>query len=412
MSSFGYGGSVRMNPEIKNEKFNTMFEEGYPFTMPIVHLVGSGEEYYPQLAFSWCDDSVVFSRNKQVIKYTRSSFVELLAKNEAGEIVWMDGRNAPYSSCWNGEYLNEDREAHEYTIEEYDLETKKKRKYKVSFEEETDFDSWDYRLMSRYVDPDKLDSHFIIEDGVLLQYMGNDSKLIIPNDVTEIRGNPFLGRKEFETIEIPSTLVKIPELIFSCCQAKEIIVAESNPKYYTKDGCLIDKETGTLVWGYAAIEIPRDDSIRKIGPNAFCYRDDLENIVIPDNITSIGNEAFIGCCNMKYVLMSDAVKEIGMQAFYNCVSLSQVRLSASLSRLETNTFAFCTSLESIDIPDSIKTIECDAFGGYSKLKEIGVSYSSTKIVEKALGVKLIRNGDKWLIEHLAPSVNWADGLPF
>ena len=26
MSSFGYGGSVRMNPEIKNEKFNTMFE--------------------------------------------------------------------------------------------------------------------------------------------------------------------------------------------------------------------------------------------------------------------------------------------------------------------------------------------------------------------------------------------------
>ena len=110
--------------------------------------------------------------------------------------------------------------------------------------------------------------------------------------------------------------------------------------------------------------------------------------------------------------MSDAVKEIGIQAFYHCTALSLVSLSTSLSRLETSTFAHCTSLESIDIPDSIKTIECYAFGGCNKLKEIGVSYSSTKIVEKALGVKLIRNGDKWLIEHLAPSVNWADGLPF
>ena len=75
--------------------------------------------FFPQYCFDWDDDSVVLVRDKHVLKYTRSSFVELLAKNEEGEIVWMDGRRAPYSNCWDGEYLNEERGACEYTIEEY-----------------------------------------------------------------------------------------------------------------------------------------------------------------------------------------------------------------------------------------------------------------------------------------------------
>ena len=56
--------------------------------------------------------------------------LELLAKDEKGEIVWVDCRSAPYSECWDGEYLNEDRVAQEYTVEEYDFEKFEKRKYK------------------------------------------------------------------------------------------------------------------------------------------------------------------------------------------------------------------------------------------------------------------------------------------
>ena len=35
----------------------------------------------------------------------------------------MDGRTAPYSGCWKGEYLDDTRQADEYSITEYDLET-------------------------------------------------------------------------------------------------------------------------------------------------------------------------------------------------------------------------------------------------------------------------------------------------
>ena len=90
MNNNFYGGSIRMIPDVKNKKtisvsdedFDSMFDEGYPHIMPKVYLEGHGEAYFPQYCFDWDDDSVVLVRDKHVLKYTRSSFVELLAKNE------------------------------------------------------------------------------------------------------------------------------------------------------------------------------------------------------------------------------------------------------------------------------------------------------------------------------------------
>jgi hypothetical protein len=102
--------------------------------------------------------------------------------------------------------------------------------------------------------------------------------------------------------------------------------------------------------------------------------------------------------------MSDAVTQIDVGAFYDCQSLSLTRLSRSLSTININTFSYCSSLETIDIPDSIVTIESDAFYGCNNLKEISASLCSIENIEKALDVKLVRNGDKWLIERSAPVI--------
>ena len=166
MASYFYGGSVRMTPEVEEIEREPMYDGGYPHTMPKVYLEGFGETYFPQYCFDWDDDSVVVVRDKLVMKYTRATFVELLAKNEEGEIVWMDGRNAPFSGCWEGEYLKEYRCACEYTVKEYNLETLTKRKYKVVLDEETKLDIDDYRSLSNFVEADKLKSHFEIKDGV------------------------------------------------------------------------------------------------------------------------------------------------------------------------------------------------------------------------------------------------------
>ena len=302
MSSVYYGGSIRMNPEPEMLDRDPMFEGGYPFTMPKVYLDGVGESYFPQWCFNWDDDSVVVVRDKQVVKYTRSTFLELLAKNEEGEIVWMDGRRAPYSTCWGGEYLNEDRSAYEYTITEYDLNELKKRKYKVVLEEENCLDNRDLDSLSEYGVEETIDSHFEIKDGVLLQCVGKERDIIIPDGVIEIGVNAFKGCENFNSIKIPKTVEKI-SCVGSGCRTEHLEVDKDNPKFYIQDGCLIDREEKELVWAYSGSTIPDDGSVVKIGSHAFCERSDLSRIVIPDMIVEIGDFAFGLCENLEEIIL-------------------------------------------------------------------------------------------------------------
>ena len=157
MGSIFYDGKLLMRPDEENNNSDD-FDFGYPHEVPKVYLYGCGENYFPQQIFAWNDDSVILSRSKHVVKYTRSSFSELLAKDEAGEVAWMNVRNVPYSSCCKVKNLDEVRDGHDFTIEEYDLETKKKMKYKVLLEEESELNDCDYYQLSSFVDADKLGS--------------------------------------------------------------------------------------------------------------------------------------------------------------------------------------------------------------------------------------------------------------
>ena len=315
MSSVYYGGLIRMNPESEMLNRDPMFEGGYPFTMPKVYLDGVGESYFPQWCFNWDDDSVVVVRDKQVVKYTRSTFLELLAKNEEGEIVWMDGRRAPYSTCWGGEYLDEDRSAYEYTITEYDLNELKKRKYKVVLEEENCLDNWDLDSLSEYGVEKTIDSHFEIKDDALLQYVGNDRDIIIPDGVKEIGTNAFKGCEKFNSIKISKTVEKISCVESGLIRTEHLEVDEDNPKYYIQDGCLIDKKEKELVWAFAGSTIPDDGSVVKIGSKAFYNRSDLSKIVIPDVITEIGDDAFIGCSCVEEIILPEHFAENSQRIF-------------------------------------------------------------------------------------------------
>ena len=287
MSSVCYGGSIRMNPEIEEEKLDPMFEGGYPYKVPKVYLEGLGECYFPQRCFDWDDDSVVVIRGKHIVKYTYSSFIELLAKNEEGEVVWMDGRTAPYSGCWGGEYLDEERPAHEYSITEYDLETHKKKEYKVVLEAEMDVVDSDLSWLSSVVG-----SGFEIKDGVLLRYDGWNDDIVIPEGVKEISSGSIWCDHSLNSIKIPNTVEKISFDDFPRCQFKNIEIAEDNPRYVSKEGFVIDKETQTLMWAHTGTIIPNDGSVRKIASNAFYGRIDIHEIVIPDTILEIDDHIF------------------------------------------------------------------------------------------------------------------------
>ena len=126
---------------------------------------------------------------------------------------------------------------YEYTITEYDLNELKKRKYKVVLEEENCLNNWDLDLLSKF-GVEEVGGHFEIKDGVLLQYVGEERDIIIPDGVIEIGIDAFKGCESFNSIKIPKTVEKISCVGGVGCRTKHLEVDKDNPKYYIQNGCL------------------------------------------------------------------------------------------------------------------------------------------------------------------------------
>ena len=388
MASIVYDGKLLMkvdesNNDPQDEQDILMNDYGsYPFKVPTVYLDGCADVYFPQSNFSWYNDSVVLVRDKSVVAYTQSDFTELLAKDKDGNLIWVDGRSAPYEGCWDGEYLGETREAREFQIVEYDLKTSEKRKYKVLLDETSQTDKHDKCYLEQFVDTETLGSKFEIKDGVLTKYIGNDADLVIPDSVTEI-DQSFSATEQFESIFIPKTLIDIPVYFPERYKAKHVKVDKDNPKYYSENGCLIDKQTATLIWAYSGNTIPKDGSVKKIGSYSFYGRKDLESIEIPDVITEIGADAFSNCRNLVKVSLPNSLINLGGRAFFGCEKLAEMKLPNSITRVASYLFYGCSSLTKIDIPSSITEIDSCAFSGCSCLTNVHIPDSVCYIGDEA-----------------------------
>lgn len=167
----------------------------------------------------------------------------------------------------------------------------------------------------------------------------NVPKVVIPEGVTELDGRAFsfkeIGNNCFglQRLVIPNTLTKIAPGTFSNLgELKQVEISPANPVYEVRGGHVVEKATGKLVATTAANTcIP--EGVTEIGEEAFCCRDDVEEIVIPDMVTKIGVGAFQGCTNLTKVVIPESVTELCDRAFYECCNLAELHLPASLKRL-------------------------------------------------------------------------------
>lgn len=85
------------------------------------------------------------------------------------------------------------------------------------------------------------------------------SSTVIPETVTSIGGNAFIGAKNLKSIEISGTV----------------------------------KEIGSFAFAYSGLQsVGIEYGVETIGRSAFLECDDLETVVIPQSVTSIGEQAF------------------------------------------------------------------------------------------------------------------------
>ena len=216
---------------------------------------------------------------------------------------------------------------------------------------------------------------FVIKNGVLKKYKGDDPEVVIPDGVKSIGEFAFcfcrsltsitipdsvtsLGKYAFSnctsltSITIPDSVTSIGEFAFAeCTSLASITVSDKNKVFHSAGNCLIETESKTLIAGCKTSIIPSDGTVTSIGERAFSHCESLVSVPLPGSLTSIGNLAFYGCANLTSVIIPDGVKSIGECAFDCCTSLTSVAIPGSVTSIGIEAFHHCDSLTSITVDE-------------------------------------------------------------
>lgn len=161
----------------------------------------------------------------------------------------------------------------------------------------------------------ELNDGFFIEDGTLVQYVGTENAVEIPEEVTEIGESAFLN----------TTIT--------------------------------------------SVEIP--DSVTIIGENAFSGCEYLKEVTVPASVEEVGENVFYGCISLDKVVWESAVG-IPTGAFKDCIGLKDLELSTELTSIGSESFKNCQELISFAIPAATAEVEMDAFDGCINMEAITV----------------------------------------
>lgn len=194
------------------------------------------------------------------------------------------------------------------------------------------------------------DSDFVIEDGVLEKYQGNEPVVIIPDTVKEIGYGAFKTNKTVLKVIMPDSVEKMDKAVF--------------------DGC---ENLMEIRFSHSLKEIPAHTC-----SNCFA----LEKVIIPEGVTTIGDGAFnSGDIPMSYseTKFPETLKSIEMDAFSNNDSVTKISLPDGLESIGTYAFAKNTSLVKVSFGDGITELSEGVFAGDTILKNVALPYGLKSI---------------------------------
>lgn len=196
----------------------------------------------------------------------------------------------------------------------------------------------------------------------------NLESVYIPNSVTIIGDAVFQECPKIKSFEIPASVQRIGIGAFSAGAGLEsITVGLGNPSYYSKNNCLIERETGRLISGCSNSTIP--DEVKIIGYIAFQGCVDMKEAIIPEGVVAIHEMAFEGCSSIEYASLPSTLQIMEGFAFYQCVSLKEVVIAEGVKEIGLCAF-FGTAITELRIPESVTKLGSQFAEGCKKLKTV------------------------------------------
>ena len=195
-------------------------------------------------------------------------------------------------------------------------------------------------------------THYSSLDGVLYDY--SHSRLIvypggkedaiykIPDEVSIIENNSFIGAHLLETVEISAHVsgIKTP-FGYGCDKLINTFVDDKNLYYQDIEGVLYSKNTATIIY-YPSGREEKSYAIlggtRIVGKKAFEFCK-LEEITIPNSIIALEDLCFSSCTSMQDITIPNSVVCIGDFVFSGCKSLDKIVVLAPKDKISIGVYA-------------------------------------------------------------------------
>ena len=153
---------------------------------------------------------------------------------------------------------------------------------------------------------------FLVNDGVLKKYLGNEKIIHVPYGIRAV------DEKAFENSDVEEIYFEQPTI--SEDNLIGFVVEKSLPVYF-KEG-------------------------------AFKNCANLKKIVFPERVSVLGGGVFSGCTKLKEIMIPNFISEIKEYTFWSCRSLEAVYLPDTIKIIKNCAFKDCPSLKDVYLPSS------------------------------------------------------------
>ena len=175
---------------------------------------------------------------------------------------------------------------------------------------------------------------------------------VIPEGVSAIGKNAFIGCSGLKRIALPNGVKWIGECAFADCEALTTATLPNG---------LLRIESGAFQRCSSLQSIVIPDSVTSILSTAFAQCTELAAVTMSKNLTELGEYAFYYCTRLSSIVIPDGVTMLGDYTFWDCYGLTEIKLSKNLKSIGFSTFANNVSLRSIDLPKGLESIGAEAF---------------------------------------------------
>lgn len=201
--------------------------------------------------------------------------------------------------------------------------------------------------------------------------------------VTSIAYRVINNAPNLTSIHISKTVTDLPsELIYECDKVVNLTVDPENPVYRSEGNCIIEKETGKLVFGCNGSVIP--EGVKIIGESSFASCPSLTSLTLPEGIEIIEPRAFSGCTSLSSITLPESLEYVGEYAFADCSSLKNIVFGSKIQSIGAYAFKGCTALTGVSLPDTV-TLGDFAFLNCSSLKSIKLPAAQTSLAGTFFG---------------------------